>query len=97
MAVVGVDDVLTGMISFVFCRDVLSSIDLSQKNQFSRLCESLGTVLQIMLRPPCIIIDINKDFHEASLCLTAAIDNESKAYWRLVMRKLGNELENAGN
>ena len=93
VAATGVTAAMNGMTT-VSRRDVISHIELTRERQSTRLCESLGSVLNATLHPPRTISDINSDFREASMHFESASDENIKAYWQMAMNKLMNELQN---
>ena len=90
-AATGVRAAMSGMAT-VSRRDVISHIELSRERQSERLCQSLGSVLNSILHPPRTIADINSDFRDASMHFENANDECIKAYWRMAMNKLMDEL-----
>ena len=90
-ATAGVTTVMNGMAT-VSCRDVISHVELTRERQSTRLCESLGSVLNTILHPPRTISDINSDFREASMHFENATNESIRSYWQMAMDKLKDEL-----
>ena len=74
-------------------RDVLSYIEHICDQQATRLCESLGMILNNIFHPPRTIVDIAKDYREAQRSLQDATYDESTSFWRSTCSKLSSVLE----
>ena len=75
--------------------DVLSHIERSRDRQASRLCNSLGEILNNIVHPPRTLLDIAKDYREAERSLRDATSDKSSSFWRLICSKLATELSNS--
>lgn len=77
--------------------DVLSHIEKARDMQASRLCESLGNVLDNTVNPPRSLSDIAKEYCDAERSLRSAIPDQSESFWCSICFKLQNELEHFGS
>ena len=76
--------------------DVISHIDHSRDRQATRLCESLGSILNSIVHPPRTLSDIAKDYSVAERSQANATTDSSKSFWRSLCSKLVAELESFG-
>ena len=76
--------------------DVISHIDRSRDRQATRLCESLGSILNSIVHPPRTLSDIAKEYREAERSQGDATTDSSKSFWRSLCSKLAAELESFG-